>query len=189
MNKKSWVVGLVVGIAFGLSGRAFSLEPSLEEAKWESGLRFNETAGGFGKAEPPAVWAAGQSGVEAPVKASSAVPTAKEKRPEIPAARPQQDPSGNGVSWGAALLSNLGLAAGMVGMSASWVLFPVVFPATALAGAVGAGVAAYNHGDRGWGLVKETYIGAVAGIGALPLAGFAVGYMTGRFLEKVFRRP
>lgn len=113
MNKKSWIVWLVVGIAFGFSGMVFSLEMSPEEAKWDSGLRFNETAGGSRKAEPPAVWATGQSWAEVPLGAPRAVPAAREKRPEIPAARPQQDPSGNGVSWGAALLSNLGLAAGV----------------------------------------------------------------------------
>lgn len=175
-------------IALIAAAPALAVTPTLEQAKAESGLRFNETSGLSHLREDFAVYAGGETSP----KMNLAVQQPKLPRTgEVPPPPSGGTGGGSGSGWslGRKLLAGLGAVAGSaVAAGVAVATGGLSIAGFGLAGAVAAGYNAYVEGDRGWALAKKTATGAAAGIAAIGLVGVLVGSGVGAAMERIFKR-
>jgi hypothetical protein len=181
-------------LALPLSAAASEL--SLEAAKNESGLRFNEGSMSAQVGQKGAVYAGDaksvfkdvqQAAKKSPslkVESSSADVSAAAK----PAPRLSKKPAAERDSIGSVLVRCAGGLAGLAATVAITAAAPIALGMAAVAGATAKAWPSFQSGKPALQIIKEGLIGAATGCVSLVLIGDAVGDAIGKGLEKLFKK-
>ena len=190
MNYRSITARLACLVALAAFAAApASAAPSVEQAKAESGLRFNEGAGlGQVRGETPAVWAGKASGRRANLVVNTPEPAQKPDAPPSPTP-PGAPAKAPGPSIGTKIFIGLGAVHGAfatAGLVAACGAAPLIL--LGLGGAAVAASNAWKKGDRGWALAKASAGGAITGMAAIAMVGAVAGFAAGLVAEQLFKR-
>jgi hypothetical protein len=179
----------VLALALPLSAMAL---PSMEAAKSDSGMRFGEGPASAAKAAASAVYA-GDAGAKTFSFENQRHDIALQstRLSTIMAARSKQapqPPQDDKESIGRIILRTAGGTAGLAATIAIAGAAPIALAMAAVGGAYVMGSKAHAEGKTNWQVIKQGFIGGLAGAASLMLIGDAAGDALGRGMERLFQR-